>query len=129
MRFMMFMLPNLSPDEYVEPTAEAMTTMGKYNEELEKAGALLDLNGLHSQAEGARVTHSGGKSTVIDGPFTEAKEVIGGYWIIQAKSQAEAIEWAKRVPSVQGDPFTIEIRQIQEIEDFPPEVQAKLRGA
>jgi hypothetical protein len=116
---MLFMLPNIETDGDFEPSAEAAGEMSKYNQELERAGALLDLSGLHSQNEGARVTHAGGKVTVTDGPYTEAKEAIGGYWIIQAKSKEEAVEWAKRVPSVQGDPFTIEVRQIFELEEFP----------
>ena len=102
MRFMMFMLPEMpgqaDPESPQLPTADAAVTMGKYNDELTKAGVLLSLDGLHPQWEGTRVAFSGGKRTVIDGPFTEAKEAIGGYWLIQVKSKEEAIEWAKRVP-------------------------------
>ena len=125
MRFIMFMLPNIDTQagDWV-PSADAVAEMTRYNQELQKAGVMLDGQGLHSQEEGVRVTHEGGKVSVIDGPYTEAKEAIGGYWMIQCKSKDEAVEWAKRVPSVQGNPFTIEIRQIQELEDFPPDVQA-----
>jgi hypothetical protein len=131
MRFMMFMLPNLESDaDWVASTgvheaaaAEAVATMGKYNDALTKAGVLLSLDGLHPQGEGTRVAFSGGKGTVTDGPFTEAKEMIGGYWLIQVKSKEEAIEWAKRVPTVGGD-FTIEVRQVFDMEEFPPDVQA-----
>ncbi len=123
MRFMMFMLPNIEPDADWTPSPEAVATMTKYNEALVKAGVLLVGEGLHPQADGQRVTFTAGKPTVIDGPFTEAKEMIGGYWIIDVKSKDEALEWAKRVPAVGGD-FTIELRQIFEMEDFPPDVQA-----
>ncbi len=123
MRFMMFMLPNIDPDAEWTPTPEAVATMTKYNEALVKAGALLAGEGLHPQTEGQRVAFSGGKPTVIDGPFTEAKEMIGGYWILDVKSKDEALEWAKRVPTVGGD-FTIELRQIFELDEFPPDVQA-----
>jgi hypothetical protein len=126
MRFMMFMLPDMpgqaDPESPQMPTAEAVSAMSKYNDELTKAGVLLSLDGLHPQWEGARVSFSGGRSTVIDGPFTEAKEAIGGYWLIQVKSKEEAIEWAKRVPAVDGD-FTIEVRQVFDMEEFPPDVQ------
>lgn len=127
MRFMMFMLPGDRAQIDLElpdvPTAEAVAEMSKYNEELTKAGVLLDGTGLHPQHEGTRVSFSGGKRTVTDGPFTEAKEAIGGYWLIQVKSKEEAVEWAKRVPVVDGD-FTIELRQLFEMEEFPPDVQA-----
>jgi hypothetical protein len=130
MRFMLFMLPNIEDEDYEDypaaPPAEAVEKMSKYNEELQKAGVLLALDGLHSQGEGHRVAFSGGKPTVIDGPFTEAKEAIGGYWIIDVKSKDEALEWAKRVPTVDGD-FTIEVRKIQDISEFPPDVQEAAR--
>lgn len=123
MRFMMFMLPNISEEEWRQgPTEEAAKPMSKYNESLEKAGVLLDVNGLHSQGEGARVVFEQGKSHVVDGPFTEAKEAVGGYWLIQTKSRDEAIEWAKRVPAVH-ESFTIEVRQVFDAEDLPEEVQ------
>jgi hypothetical protein len=121
MRFMMFMLPNIPTDGDWTPTAEAVAEMSKYNEELSKAGVVLALDGLHPQGEGARVAFSNGKTTVIDGPFTEAKEVIGGYWVIQAKSQEEAVEWAKRCPA---DGCMIEVRQVWDLDEFPPDVRA-----
>jgi hypothetical protein len=127
MRFMMFMLPNIEPDADWTPSAEAVAEMGTFNESLERAGVLLDLSGLHPQSEGTRVTFSGGKPTVTDGPFTEAKEMIGGYWLIQVKSKDEAVEWAKRCPTVGGD-FGIEIRQVFELEEFPADVQAAAKG-
>lgn len=122
MRFMMIMIPSLKDKTDWEPTPEAVATMGKYNEELAKAGMLLSLDGLHEAAKGARVSFSGGKPKVIDGPFTEAKEVIGGYWLIQAASKEEAVQWASRCPAADGD--VIEVRQVYEMEDFSPEVQA-----
>jgi hypothetical protein len=124
----MSMLPNLEPEDYGVPTAEAVAEMSKYNEELTKAGVMLAGEGLHPPEEGTRVAYSGGKRTVIDGPFTEAKEAIGGYWMIQVKSKEEAIEWAKRVPAVQNGDFTIELRQVFDMDEFPPDVQ-KAAGA
>jgi len=103
------------------PPADAVEKMMKYNEKLAKAGALISLDGLHSPATAARVSFSGGKSRVTDGPFAESKEVLGGYWIIQAKSRQEAIKWAEEVPAEDGD--TIEIRQIFDPSDFPEDVQ------
>ena len=120
MRFMMLMIPNI-PDGDWMPSPEAVSTMSKYNEELSKAGVLLALDGLHPPGSGVRVSFPGGKATVTDGPFAEAKEVIGGYWLIDVKSKEEAVEWAKRCPG--SDHEVIEIRQIFEIADFPPEVQ------
>src|SRR6202035_1159126 len=96
MRFMMFMYPGLEQEADWQPSAEAVAAMGAYNEELTKAGVLLALDGLHPSSEGARVAFAGGRPTVIDGPFTETKELIGGYWLIQAASKEEAVEWAKR---------------------------------
>ncbi len=95
--------------------------MMKYNEDLQKAGVLLALDGLHPPSMGARVSFPGGKPKVTDGPFTEAKEVVGGYWMIQVKSKEEAIEWAKRCPATENE--VIEIRQVQELSDFPEDVQ------
>jgi len=104
------------------PSEKLLSAMGKYNEELMKAGVLLDLSGLQSSAKGARVKFSNGKRTVTDGPFAETKELIAGYWIIQVKSKEEAIEWAKRVPFEPGlqPEAEIEIRQFFEMEDFGP---------
>ena len=119
MRFMMLMLPG----QYESPgkgSVEAMRAMGHFNEELQKAGVLVSLDGLHPASSATRVTFVDGMKTgVTDGPFAEAKEVVGGYWIIQAKSQAEAVEWASRAP-VYGD-ATIEVRKLYEFGDFPAE--------
>jgi hypothetical protein len=123
MRFMMIMLPNIRNVEEANwtPDAEAVGAMGKYNEELTKAGVLLALDGLQSPEKGARVSFAGGTASVTDGPFAEAKELIGGYWMIEAASKEEAVEWASRCPGADGD--TIEVRQVYEMADFPPEVQ------
>jgi hypothetical protein len=108
------------------PDAKAVAAMMKYNEALQQAGVLLALDGLHPPSMGARVSFSGGKPTVTDGPFPEAKEVLGGYWMIQVNSKAEAIEWAKRCPM--SDNEVIEIRQVQEFADFPADVQEAAAG-
>jgi hypothetical protein len=123
MRFMMLMIPKgyEKAKAGAMPDAKAVAAMMKYNESLQKAGVLLALDGLHPPSMGARVSFSGGKPTVTDGPFTEAKEVIGGYWMIQVKSKEEAVEWAKRCPASENE--VIEVRQVQEFEDFTPEVQ------
>jgi hypothetical protein len=121
MRFMLMMIPG-APEEQWTPSADEVAEMMAYNEQLTKAGVLLALDGLHPSAKGARVRLEGGKKTVTDGPFTEAKELIGGYWIIQAKSKEEAVEWASRCPLGEGD--IVEVRQIAELEDFPEDVQA-----
>src|SRR5438128_7865151 len=121
MRFMMLMIPKgyekAAPGTL--PDAKAIAAMMKYNEELQKAGVLLSLQGLHPPSMGARVSFPGGKPKVTDGPFAEAKEVLGGYWMIQVKSREDAIEWAKRCPASENE--TIEIRQVQELSDFPAE--------
>ena len=130
MRFMMLMIPRVyQPDtppgeragEGFAPPAEAVAKMRKFNEELTKVGALISLDGLHPGSKGARVSFAGGKPKVTDGPFIETKEVIGGYWMIQAKSKEEAVGWAKRCPAADGD--VIEIRQVFEMSDFPADVQ------
>ena len=130
MRFMMLMIPRVyQPDapagqragEGFAPPAEAVAKMMKFNEELAKAGALIALDGLHPSSKGARVRFAGGRPKATDGPFTEPKEVIGGYWMIQAKSKEEALDWAKRCPASDGD--IIEVRQVFEMSDFPPDVQ------
>jgi len=108
------------------PDAKAVEAMMKYNESLQKAGVLLALDGLHPPSMGARVTFAGGKPRVVDGPFPEAKEVLGGYWMIQVKSRAEAIEWASRCPASENE--VIEVRQVQEMSDFPPDVQKAAQG-
>mgnify|MGYP000906284693 CR=1 FL=1 len=121
MRFMMLMIPKgyeeATPGTLPDP--QAVAKMMQYNESLQKAGVLLALDGLHPPSMGVRVTWPGGKPTVVDGPFSEAKEVLGGYWMIDVKSREEAIEWAKRCPGAENE--TIEVRQVQEFEDFPPE--------
>lgn len=130
MRFMMFMIPRVyQPDtppgeragEGFAPPAETVARMMKFNEELAKAGALIGLDGLHPSSRGARVAFAGGNPKVTDGPFTDAKEVIGGYWIIEAKSKEEAVGWARRCPAGDGD--VIEVRQVFEATDFPQDVQ------
>lgn len=123
MRFMMLMIPG--GYETAEATAmldaKAVEAMMKYNEQLQKAGVLLTLDGLTPPSAGARVSFKGGKPKVTDGPFAEAKEAVGGYWMIQVKSREEAIEWAKRCPG--GENEVIEIRQVHEMADFPEAVQ------
>jgi len=127
MRFMMLMIPKgyekVQPGAM--PDAKAVAAMMKYNESLQKAGVLLALDGLHPPAAGVRVRFAGGKATAVDGPFPEAKEVVGGYWLIQVKSKEEAVEWAKRCPA--GDGNVIEVRQVQELSEFPADVQAVAR--
>ena len=122
MRFMMIVKANNDSEAGKMPSEELLTAMGKYNEELMRAGALVDLAGLHPSSKGARVKFTAGKRTVIDGPFAETKELIAGYWIIKVKSKEEAIEWANRVPSPHGEcaEGEIELRQIFELEDFAP---------
>jgi hypothetical protein len=119
MRFMMFMYPQIEEADW-NPTAEDIATMSRYNEELQKAGMLLALDGLRPPSEGASVSFDGNEATVTDGPFAEAKEVVGGYWLIQARSKEEAVEWAKRCP---GRDCRIEVRPVFEMEDFPEEVR------
>ena len=129
MRFMMLMIPRggyetAAPDAM--PSAEAVAAMMKYNEALKEAGILITLDGLHPPATAARVSFEGGKPVVTDGPFTESKEVIGGYWMIDVKSREEAIAWAKRCPASSHE--MIEIRQVHEMSDFPPDVQQAAAG-
>ena len=128
MRFMMLVIPkgyeSAAPDAM--PDAEQVAQMMKYNESLAKAGVLLSLDGLVPPSAGVRITFAGGKPKVTDGPFAEAKECIGGYWMIQVKSKEEAVEWAKRAPM--GDNEIIEVRQVHEMSDFPPDVQAAAAG-
>jgi len=124
MRFMMLMIPKgyASAAPGTVPDAKAVAAMMKYNESLQKAGILLALDGLHPPSMGARVSFEGGKAHISDGPFSEAKEVLGGYWMIQVKSKEEAIQWASRCPASENE--VIEIRQVQELGDFPADVQA-----
>jgi len=124
MRFMMLMIPKgyetARPGIDLDP--EHVEAMMKYNEDLAKAGVLLALDGLHPPSTGARVTFEGGRPKVTDGPFAEAKEVLGGYWMIQVRSKEEAVAWASRVPL--ADDEMVELRQVYEMEEFPAEVQA-----
>ncbi|MFC3813867.1 YciI family protein [Lysobacter sp. GCM10012299] len=128
MRFMMLMIPKgyESAAPGTVPEADAVAAMMKYNESLQKAGVLLALDGLHPPSMGARVSFKGGKPQVTDGPFSEAREVLGGYWMIQVKSREEAIAWASRCPA--SDNEVIEIRQVQELADFPADVQKAAAG-
>jgi hypothetical protein len=128
MRFMMLVIPKgyETAEPGTVPEADAVAKMMKYNEELQKAGVLLALDGLHPPSMGARVSFEGGKPKVTDGPFAEAKEVLGGYWMIQVKSKEEAIQWATRAPM--GPNEFIEVRQVQEMSDFPPDVQQAAAG-
>jgi hypothetical protein len=125
MRFMMLMIPRgyeTAPPGTIPDDVKAVEAMMKYNESLHKAGILLALDGLHPPSMGARVSFEGGKPKVTDGPFAEAKEVLGGYWLIQVKSREEAIRGTSRCPA--GPNEVIEVRQVQEISDFPADVQA-----
>ena len=119
MRFMMIVKANEDSEAGVLPSKELIAAMGKYNEELAKAGVLLAADGLQPSSKGARVSYSGRERTVTDGPFAETKELIAGFWIIQAKSLDEAVEWAARVPFEAGQ---VEVRQVQEVTDFPADI-------
>ena len=128
MRFMMIVIPRKYETAATDaaPGVEAVSKMMEYNKSLQKAGVLLALDGLLPPSTGARVSCTDGKATVTDGPFAEAKEAIGGYWIIQVRSREEAIEWAKRAPMSSNE--IIEVRQIQEMGDFPADVQKAAEG-
>ena len=128
MRFMMLVIPKgyESAKPGTAPDAKAVERMMKYNESLQKAGVLLALDGLHPPSMGARVSFHDGTPKVTDGPFAEAKEVLGGYWMIQVKSKDEALEWAKRAPMADNE--LIEVRQVMEMADFPPDVQKAAAG-
>jgi hypothetical protein len=128
MRFMMLLpAPAQALEQCAVPTVEIVTAMRKFNEDMAKAGVLLAAEGLHPSSKGTRIRVTGGKRVVTDGPFTEAKELIAGFWIIQVKSKDDAIEWAKRCPLPENG--LIEIRQVFENCDFPPELQKKTAGA
>lgn len=127
MRFMVIVKASKASEAGVLPSQELLTAMGKFNEELVKAGILLAADGLHPSSKGARVQFSGNKRTVMDGPFTETKELIAGYWIWQVKSLAEAIEWVKHCPNPHADDSEIEIRQVFEAEDFGPALTPELK--
>ena len=121
MRFLMLIYPSPQAEAGVLPDAKLVGEMMKYNEELAKSGVLISLDGLHPTSKGARVSFPGGKPKVTDGPFTESKEVLGGFWMINVKSKQEAIDWARRVPANADD--MVEVRQVFEIADFPEDVQ------
>jgi hypothetical protein len=128
MRFMIIVKADKNSEAGILPSTELLTEMGKYNEELVKAGVMLAGEGLHPSSKGARVRFSGSKRTVIDGPFSEAKELIAGFWLIQVKSKEEAIEWVKRIPNpMPGTESEIEIRQVFEAEDFGEQFTPELR--
>ncbi|HWW95378.1 MAG TPA: YciI family protein [Vicinamibacteria bacterium] len=130
MRFMIMVKADKDSEAGVLPDEKLLAEMGKYNEDLAKAGVLLAAEGLQASSKGARVRFSGTKRTVIDGPFTEAKELIAGFWLIQARSKEEAIEWVKRAPNpFPGTESEIEIRQLFEAADFGPELKPELRQA
>ncbi|MBX3369764.1 MAG: YciI family protein [Nitrospira sp.] len=129
MRFLVLMIPgvyqpntNRQPKANFTPTAEMMAKMGRFNEELKQAGALLSLDGLQPLATGARLAFSNGKASVTDGPAVDAKEVVGGFWMLQATSKQQVIDWMTRCPALDGD--VIEIRQVFELSDFQEDVQA-----
>lgn len=121
MRFMLIVKSDGRSEAGVLPTDKELTEMGEFNDEMVKAGVMLAGEGLHASSKGARVRFSGGKPTVIDGPFTESKELIAGFWLIQARSRDEAVEWARRVPFVDGE---VEVRQVFELEDFDASPEA-----
>ena len=125
MRFMLLVKADRETEAGVLPSQQLLTEMGKYNEELVKAGVLLAAEGLQASAKGSRVTFTDGKPTVVDGPVAEAKELVAGFWLIQVKSKEEAVAWVKRVPLRQGQ---VEIRQVFEAEDFGPALTPELRA-
>ena len=118
MRFMLIVKANADSEAGAMPSEQLITDMGRYNEEMVKAGVMLAAEGLHPSSKGARVFFDGTKRTVVDGPFSEAKELIAGFWLIQVKSLEEAIEWVKRCPNTDGGESQIEIRQVGEFEDL-----------
>lgn len=128
MRFMLLVIPKAyeHADADFVPPADLVAKMTKFNESMVKAGIVLGMDGLHPPAKAARVAFGGGKPRVIDGPFAEAKELIGGFWMIQVRSREEAIEWAKRAPMLDGD--IIEVRQVQELDEFPEDVRRAAGG-
>src|SRR6476659_1337589 len=121
MRFLMIMYPDRAAESAAVPDWKAMEAMMQYNEELAKAGVLITLDGLHPSSKGARVYFPDGKPKVQDGPFTEAKELVGGFWMLQVKSKDEAVEWAKKVPTT-GTNF-VELRQVFEMNEFPEDIR------
>ena len=128
MRFMVLIKANKDSEAGLMPSEQLLTEMGKFNEELVKAGVMLAGEGLHPSSKGARVQFSGEKRTVIDGPFAETKELIAGFWLWQVQSKEEAIEWVKRCPNPMGGESEIEIRQVFEADDFGAELTPELRA-
>lgn len=128
MRFLVIVKATSESEAGVMPSAELLEAMGNFNDELVKAGVLLAAEGLQPSSKGARVKFSGTKRTVVDGPFTETKELVAGFWLWQCRSKEEAIEWAKRCPNPSGEEGEIEIRQVFEADDFGPEFAAELRA-
>jgi hypothetical protein len=120
MRFMMIVKASKESEAGAMPTKELVAAMGKFNEEMIKAGVMLSGEGLHPSSRGARIAYSGQKRTVTDGPFSQTGELASGFWVINVKSKEEALDWAKRVPFTNGE--VVEIRQIFEASDFPPEI-------
>jgi hypothetical protein len=127
MRFMVIIKADEKSEAGIMPSERLLAEMLKYNEELVKAGVMLAGEGLHPSSKGARVRFNGSKRSVVDGPFLETKELIAGFWLIQTKSKAEAIEWVKRIPNPDNENFDVEVRQIFETEDFGPELTPDLR--
>lgn len=127
MRFMILVKANADSEAGVLPTTEELAAMGRYNEELVNAGVLLAAEGLHPSSKGARVRFSGSGTTVVDGPFTEAKELVAGFWLIDVKSRDEAVEWVRRVPNPNGRDMEIEIRQVFGTDDFGPAATPEIR--
>ncbi|HKG91472.1 MAG TPA: YciI family protein [Gemmatimonadaceae bacterium] len=129
MRFMVLVKADQHSEAGVMPSEELLTAMGRYNEELVKAGVMLAGEGLHPSSKGARVRFANGKATVTDGPFAEAKELVAGFWLWQVRSKEEAIEWAKRCPSPGTGGGELELRQVFEADEFGPELTPELREA
>jgi hypothetical protein len=127
MRFMVIMKANEQTEAGQMPTERELAAMGQFNEELVKAGIMLAGEGLQPSSKGARISFSKGKSTVVDGPFAETKELIAGFWLWEVRSREEAIEWARRIPNPEGNDFTVELRQVFEAEDFGAEFTPELR--
>jgi hypothetical protein len=128
MRFVMLMYPNIPIDGDWTPSPEAIATMGRYTKEMQDAGILISVDGFHPPSTGTHLSFSNGQHTVSSGAWMDTKYAIGGYWMINVASKEEAINWAKRCPTVGGD-FSVELRQVQEMSDFPAEVQAAATAA
>ena len=127
MRIMVFVKANEDTEAGTPPDTEMLTEMGKFNEELVKAGIMLDGNGLHPSSAGARIQFSGDQRKVVDGPFAETKELVAGYWLWQVRDMDEAIEWAQRCPNPTGEESVLELRPVYELEDFGDAVTPEVR--